>query len=43
MADVHFSGRLSEKYAPSADIKKEHASRAAQLMSSLNALMTPKN
>ncbi|WP_028449854.1 UvrD-helicase domain-containing protein [Chitinibacter tainanensis] len=43
MTDVHFSGRLSEKYAPSADIKKEHASRAAQLMSSLNALMTPKN
>ncbi|QLG88541.1 UvrD-helicase domain-containing protein [Chitinibacter bivalviorum] len=37
--DVHFTGRLSEKYAPTAEIKKEHASRAAMLMGSLNALI----
>jgi ATP-dependent DNA helicase Rep len=39
VGDVHFSGRLSEKYAPTAEIKKEHASRAAMLMGSLNALI----
>lgn len=35
--DVSFSGRLSAKYEPPADIKKEHSGLAAKMLALLNA------